>query len=59
MAAENQESTTLRFGNIFCIQSYATSLYIDQQHATQTHLAKIAKNDGSIQDGGSKSVFLA
>jgi hypothetical protein len=43
----------------FCIQSFAMSLYFDQQHDPNTFLAKIAKNGGSIKDGGSKSFILA
>jgi hypothetical protein len=41
----------------FCIQYFAMSLYFDPQHDPNSYFAKIAKNGGSIQDGGSKSVF--
>jgi hypothetical protein len=39
------------------IQSFAMSLYFDQQHDPNSYFANLAKNGGSIQDGGSKSVF--
>jgi hypothetical protein len=43
----------------FCIRPFAMSFYFDQQNESNSHLAKIAKNGGSIQNGGPKSVFLA
>jgi uncharacterized glyoxalase superfamily protein PhnB len=46
MAADNQGSITLKFGNIFAI-----SLYFDQQHNPNKYFAKIAKKGGTIQDG--------
>jgi hypothetical protein len=36
-----------------CIQSIAMSLYFDQQHDPNSNFAKLAKNGGTIQDGGS------
>jgi hypothetical protein len=52
MVAEIQGNITLSFGNIF-----ALSLYFNQQHDPRSYFAKLAKNGGPIQDGGSKSVF--
>jgi hypothetical protein len=56
MAAENQGSITWRFGNIFALY-FALSFYSDQQHDLNLDFDKLPKNGGSIQDGGSKSVF--
>jgi hypothetical protein len=35
------------------------SLNFDQQHDAKSYFVKLAKNGGPIQDGGSKSDFLA
>jgi hypothetical protein len=43
----------------FCIQSFAMSLYCDQQNDPNSYFVKLAKNRGSIQNGGSKSDFKA
>jgi hypothetical protein len=38
----------------FCIQSFAMSLFYDQQHDRSLYFVKLAKNGRWIQDGGSK-----
>jgi hypothetical protein len=41
----------------FCIQSFAMSLYFDQQHDSNSYFVKKAKSGGSIQDGESNQIF--
>jgi hypothetical protein len=41
----------------FCFHSFTMSMYVAQQHDLNSYFTKIAKNGGSIQDGGSKSVL--
>jgi hypothetical protein len=45
------------FWQYFFIKFFAISLYFDQQRDPNSYFAKIVKNGGSIQNGGSKSVF--
>jgi hypothetical protein len=52
-----QKSRQREIWQYFCIHPFAMSFYFHQQHDSNSHFAKIAKNGGSIQDGGSKSVF--
>jgi hypothetical protein len=54
MAAKTQRSITLEFSN-----NFAMSLYFRQQHKSGAYFVELVENDGSIQNGGSKSDFLA
>jgi hypothetical protein len=61
MAAEIQKSITLGIANNFGIQSFAMSLYFDHQHDPNSYFVELqlAKIGGSIQNGRSKSDFIA
>jgi hypothetical protein len=52
----NQGSITLRLAT-FLHSVFGMSLYFDHQHNPSSYFVKLAKNVGSIQDGGSKSDF--
>jgi hypothetical protein len=54
MAAKNQRGLILKVANIL----FAMSLYFDQQNDPKSYFVKLAKYGGSIQNGGSKSIFF-
>jgi hypothetical protein len=43
----------------FCVLSFVTSFYLDQQDDSSTNVIQFAKNVGSFQDGRPRYIILA